>query len=45
MCDLSQTMVQAVENERKRLSRALHDGFLQSLVAAPGETHAPPGGG
>ena len=30
---LSKTMVAAVENERKRLSRELHDEFLQSLVA------------
>ena len=33
MRDLSRTMVQAAENERKRLSRELHDGFLQALVA------------
>ena len=29
--DPSTTMVQAAENERKRLSRELHDGLLQSL--------------
>ncbi len=33
MRQLSRTMVTAVENERKRLSRELHDEFLQSLVA------------
>ena len=33
MRQLSRTMVTAAENERKRLSRELHDEFLQSLVA------------
>ena len=33
MRQLSKTMVMAVENERKRLSRDLHDEFLQYLVA------------
>ena len=33
MRQLSRAMVTAVENERKRLSRELHDEFLQSLVA------------
>ena len=33
MRHLSKTMVAAAENERKRVSRELHDGFLQSLVA------------
>ena len=33
MRHLSRMMVAAAENERKRVSRELHDGFLQSLVA------------
>ena len=33
MRQLSRTMVTAAENERKSLSRELHDEFLQSLVA------------
>ncbi len=33
MRHVSRMMVTAAENERKRLSRELHDGFLQSLVA------------
>ena len=33
MRQLSRAMVTAVEDERKRLSRDLHDGFLQYLVA------------
>lgn len=33
MRHLSRMMVTAAENERKRVSRELHDGFLQSLVA------------
>ena len=33
MRKLSRMMVTAAENERKRLSRELHDEFLQSLVA------------
>ena len=33
MRHLSKVMVAAAENERKRVSRELHDGFLQSLVA------------
>ena len=33
MRHLSKLMVTAAENERKRISRELHDGFLQSLVA------------
>ena len=30
---VSSMMIEAAENERKRLSRELHDDFLQSLVA------------
>ena len=33
MRHLSKMMVATAENERKRVSRELHDGFLQSLVA------------
>ncbi len=33
MRHLSKMLVAAAENERKRVSRELHDGFLQSLVA------------
>ena len=33
MRQVSKTMVTAVENERKSVSRELHDNFLQSLVA------------